>query len=68
MKNNFNILSFGDLEAVEQNLNKLVEGGLDSYDLIIYTGDTPNPAIFKILSKQMVEKGLGDMKNKPNIA
>jgi len=62
------LLSFGDLEAQEDYLARFTAIELSTYDLILFTGDIPNPAIFKLLSKQMVEKGLGDLKGKPNIA
>lgn len=61
-------LTFGDLEAKEIPLQKLLDKNLHLYDFILFTGDVPDPRIFKRLSKKMVEEGLGDLGNRPNIA
>lgn len=68
MTNNISILSFGDLEAEEEYLDRFVGINFSTFDLILFTGDIPNPAIFKLLSKQIVERGIVNMKGKSNIA
>ena len=61
-------IAFGDLEANQKAVRKILDLDLASYNCAIFTGDIPNPEIFKKLSKQMVEAGLGELGNKPNIA
>lgn len=61
-------IAFGDLLANQEAFKRLVSSDLTSYDFAIFTGDLPNPEIFKRLSKQMVEAGLGDLGDRPNIA
>jgi len=67
-KATFSFLGFGDIEANENSLEKLLDKGLFSYDFVLFTGDVPNPEVFRKLGKKMVEQGLGDLGNKPNIA
>jgi len=61
-------IAFGDLIANQEVFKKVIDLDLTSYDLAIFTGDIPNPDVFKKLSKQMVEEGLGDLGDKQNIA
>lgn len=67
-KKALSFLAFGDLEAKIVSIHKLLKKDLSSYDFALFAGDVPDPSIFKKLSKNMVEKGLGDLGNKPNIA
>lgn len=61
-------VAFGDLIADQKVLKKVIDLDLANYNLAIFTGDIPNPEIFKQLSKHMVEAGLEDLGDKPNIA
>lgn len=61
-------LAFGDLEAKEEILKRLLDKDLSLYDFILFTGDVPNPEVFRKLGKKMVEEGLGDLGDRPNIA
>ncbi len=61
-------IAFGDLEANSKVLRKILNLDLANYNCAIFTGDIPNPEIFRKLSKQMVEAGLGNLGDKPNIA
>ena len=61
-------LAFGDLEAKTSPLNKLLKKNLSAYDFALFTGDVPDPSIFKKLSKKIVEDGIGNLGDKPNIA
>lgn len=61
-------LAFGDLEAKEVTLQKLLSKNLSLYGFILFTGDIPDPEIFRKLSKKIVEEGLGDLGDRPNIA
>ena len=67
-KKALSFLAFGDIEAKVAPVNNLFKKDLSSYDFALFTGDVPDPSIFKKLSKNMVEKGLGDLGDKPNIA
>lgn len=61
-------VAFGDLIANCKVLKRIVDMDLSGDDFMIFTGDIPNPEVFKKLSKQMVEAGLGDLGDKLNIA
>lgn len=61
-------IAFGDLVANQKVLRRIVNMNLSSYDFAIFTGDIPNPEVFKKLSKQMVLAGLGDLGGRKNIA
>lgn len=61
-------IAFGDLIGNQAVFKRIVDSDLTSYDFAIFTGDIPNPEVFKRLSKQMVEAGLGDLGDRPHIA
>ena len=67
-KKSLKILAFGDLIGNSEFLEGLLKKDLSLYNLVLFTGDIPNPEIFKKLSKKLVEKGLGDLGDKSNIA
>lgn len=61
-------IAFGDLEAKVATVKKIVDLKLNKYDAVIFTGDIPDPSIFRKLSKEIVESGLHDLNSKDNIA
>jgi Icc-related predicted phosphoesterase len=67
-KKTLSFLAFGDLEAKIASADKLLKKDLSSHNFALFTGDIPDPSIFRKLSKKMVENGLGDLGDRPNIA
>lgn len=51
-------LSFGDLNGRSDIIKKLLHLNLDKYDFLLYTGDTPDPTVFKHLRESKVKKGI----------
>jgi len=67
-KGSLSLLAFGDLEAKKAAVQKFSKKDLCLYDLILFTGDIPNPEVFRKLSKKIVENGTIDLTNRLNIA
>lgn len=52
------ILAFGDLMGKTNIVARLLEISLNQFDLLIYTGDTPDPSVFKALREARVSQGI----------
>lgn len=51
-------LIFGDLNGKTEIVQRLLKLNLNQYDFLVYTGDTPDPSIFKALRESKVSKGI----------
>ena len=53
-------LIFGDLLGKKNIVKKLSQQNLRRYDFLIYTGDIPDPSVFKHLREVKVQKGINE--------
>ena len=57
------ILAFGDLLGRTEIVKKILRLKLKDFDLLIYTGDTPDPSVFKAIRETRVLRGINKNTN-----